>query len=101
MIQAIQKMQQCMATIDQGELKKLEQKAEEIDTELRDLCGQGERGQAQAEAVKFSKKMKHNPVLIQMNECSEITKGFVPEGTMKKRGELFDPSNGHVCDGMD
>jgi hypothetical protein len=100
MMQAVQEMQQCMAKVDQGELKKLEQETEEMEAEFRTLCEQGKRDKAQNEAIKFSKKLMTNPTLMQMKECAEITKGFVPEGAMEGDDEIFDPSKDHVCDDM-
>jgi len=99
MMQAMQEMQQCMTRVDQGELRKLEKETEGMEAELRSLCEQGKRDKAQEEAITFSKKMIKNPTLIQMKECGEIIKDFVPEGTMEE-DEIFDPSKGHVCDDM-
>ena len=100
MMQAVQEMQQCMVKVDQRELRKLEQETKEMEAEFRALCGQGERDKAQKEAIRFSKKMMMNPTLMQMKECGEITKGFVPEGAMEEQDETFDSSKDHVCDDM-
>ncbi len=100
MMQAMQEMQQCMVKVDQGELRKLEQETKEKEAEFRALCEKGERDKAQEEAIKFSKKMMANPALVQMKECGEITKDFVPEGAMEEQDETFDPSKDHVCDDM-
>ena len=100
LMQAMEEMQQCMAKVDQEELRKLEAEGEEMERELRKLCEQGNRDKAQKEAIKYSKKMMKNPALVQMKECTEITKGLMPEGSMPEEEDFgFDPSrDGHVCD---
>lgn len=100
MMQKMQEMQQCMAKVDQDELRKLQQEAREMEAEFRVLCKQGERDKVQKEAIKFSKKMMTNPAMKKMKECGEITKGLVPEGAKEDKDEYFDPSKGHVCDDM-
>ena len=104
MMQALQEMQQCMAKVDQEELRKFEQESEKMETKLKTLCGQGNRDEAQNVAIKFGKKMMTNPALVQMKECGEMAQGFVPEGAMggaEGMDEIFDPSKSHVCDNMD
>jgi len=100
MMQALQEMQQCMTKVDQEELRKFGQESEKMEARLQALCNRGDRDKAQNEAIKFSKKMMTNPTLIQMKECSEMAKGFVPQGTMEGMDEPFDPSKKHVCDNI-
>jgi protein tyrosine phosphatase (PTP) superfamily phosphohydrolase (DUF442 family) len=100
MMQALQEMQQCMAQVDQEELRKFEQESEKMEANVRALCAQGKRDQAQNEAIKFGEKMMTNPTLIQMKECGEKAKGLVPEGTIEGRDDAFDPSESHVCDNI-
>jgi len=98
MMQAMQQMQECMAQIDQSELAALEQQGEEMDAEIKALCAQGKRDEAQEQAIAYSRKMMKNPALQQMKKCGEITKGLVPEGSGPSVKQEFDPSRGHVCD---
>lgn len=100
MMQALQEMQQCMAKVDQEELRKVEQESEKMEANVRALCAQGKRDQAQNEAIKFGKKIMKNPTLIQMKVCGEKAKGFVPEGTIEGMDGTFDTSESHVCDNM-
>ena len=101
MMQALQEMQQCMAKVDQEELSKVGQESEKMEANIRALCTQGKRDQAQSEAIKFGKKMMKNPTLIQMKVCAEKAKGFVPEGTIDGMDGAFDTSGSHVCDNID
>ncbi|SEA80155.1 hypothetical protein SAMN05660420_03233 [Desulfuromusa kysingii] len=101
MMEALQEMQQCMATVDQEELRIFEQEAEEMEAMLQSLCQQGKRDQAQKEAIKFGKKTMKNPTLIKMQKCGEMAQGFVPEGAIEGMNDSFDPSKNHVCDDFD
>ena len=103
MMQVMQKMQECMAKVDQAALDELDQKSKEIDAELKTLCEKGKRDKAQKKAIAYSKEMLKNPALKQMRECGEMVKGMVPEGTMPSMAEDFDYSEdkGHVCDNLE
>ena len=98
MMQLMEKMQECMAKVDQSELEVLEKQSEELGAELESLCKQGKRKKAQNKAITFSKEMMNNQALKQMKKCGEITKGLVPEGATKSFEDEFDFSNRHVCD---
>lgn len=94
----MQEMQKCMSKVDQEEIKKLEQETDRMEAKFRTLCEQGKKDEAQEEAIKFGKKMMNNSAMVQMKECSEIAKRFVPKGAMKDDDETFDPEKHHVCD---
>lgn len=98
MMLLMQKMQQCMAKIDQAELSALEEQSENLGNELETLCKNGERKKAQKKAIAYSKKMMQNPALKQMKKCGEITKGLMPEGSTPSFEDDLDFSNRHVCD---
>lgn len=97
----MQKMQQCMAKVDQAELEKLEQDGKKFETTLKKLCKEGKRNKAQKMAITFSKQTKKNPALVQMKKCAEISKKMIPAGVMPEEEEKFDPSKGHVCDDIE
>ncbi len=99
MMQGMQKMQECMANVDQAELQNMESEAEEFSAEIQALCDQGKRSKAQKKAIKYSKKIMKNPAMKQMQKCGEMANEFIPahlqESTVE---EEFDFSNKHVCD---
>lgn len=98
-MKAMQKVQECMAKVDQSDLAALEQRGEEMEAEIKALCDQGKRDKAQKKAIAFSKEMMKNPALQQMKKCGEISKGMLPEGSVPEmEDDEFDPSKGHVCD---
>jgi len=102
MMVQMQKMQECMQNVDRGELQALEQRSDEMETEVKSLCESGKRDEAQKKAMSYAKEMMDNPALIQMKKCGEIAKGSIPPGMMSPEEEEgyedFDFSKHHVCD---
>lgn len=99
-MQVMQKMQECMAQVDQSAIKELEERTNEMEAEIKALCEQGEEKKAEKKAIAFSKEMLKNPSLVQMKKCGEMTKGILPEGTMPSMDNEFDYSEGNVCDDL-
>lgn len=98
MMQQAMKAQACMEKIDQAELKALEQRSNEFDTEVRALCAAGKRDKAQKKAIKFGKEMAKKPVLQEMKKCGELMQGEMPQMEMPLMDEDIDYSSQHVCD---
>lgn len=99
--QAMQEIMQCMSKIDQADLMALEEKSEQFDREMEELCSQGKRNKAQKKAVTYGKEIKKNPTLKQMMECGEINKKYgIPQGEDEASimDSDFDFSKDHVCD---
>ncbi len=102
LMQMMQKMQECMAKVDQQELERLGAEADTMEAELKELCAEGKRDKAQKTAIAYSKKIMNNPALKQMQECGEMTKGLIPQEEQEPSlAEEFDFSNRHVCDDME
>ncbi len=98
MMVLMQQMQECMAKVDQTLLADLEKKGEAFSKEVEELCARGERKKAQKKAIAFSKKMMKHPTILQMKECSKITKGLIPDEMVPSIDEEFDYSETQVCD---
>ena len=100
MMAQIQEMTACMQGIDQNEIKALEQDSKQFESEVKALCNEGKRDQAQQQAIKFSKKMMDAPALVAMQKCTEkmnaSMKGMMPN--MDPEEIAKDYSAGHVCD---
>lgn len=100
MMAHIQEMTACMQNIDQNEIKALEQDAEQFESEVKALCKEGKRDQAQQQAIEFSEKMMKAPALVTMQECTEkmtaSMKGMMPN--MDPEEIAKDYSDSHVCD---
>ncbi|GMT39330.1 MAG: hypothetical protein IEMM0001_0065 [bacterium] len=99
-MQQLQEMATCVATIDQNEMKALEKESNKFEAEVKGLCKSGKRDKAQKRALEFSKKIINSPALITMRKCTENVsaslKGMVPDLSAEKMAK--DYSNKHVCD---
>ena len=98
MMQQMQKMQTCMEDVDQEKLNQLEQRSQQIDAELKALCAEGKRDEAQAKAISFGKEFENDPTLQTMRKCSAMMEGMVPEMPYMETVEDKDYSGDHVCD---
>jgi hypothetical protein len=98
MMLLMQEMDKCMAQVDQAAMASFEKEAEQIDTELEQLCSKGDRDKAQKKAIAFGKKVMKNSAIIQMKKCAELTKGILPADATPNFDDDFDFSDEHVCD---
>ena len=101
MMQQMQNMQACVQNIDQAEMKSLEQRGRAMEKQVRQLCAQGKRDQAQSAAMDFAIQTANNPVVQEMKKCGEKMATFMPNmpqpHSFSSTEEL---RNRHVCDGM-
>lgn len=99
-MQQLQEMATCVATIDQNEMKALEKESNKFEAKVKGLCKSGKRDKAQKLAMEFSKKIINSPALTTMRKCTEnmsaALKGMVPDMSTEKM--VKDYSNKHVCD---
>ena len=87
MMQKMQEIQVCMSKVDLSQLASLEKETLRVKREVKEMCGQGKRDQADQEAKLFYDKVMKLPAIVQIKAC---TQGLVPE---------FDPEQRvHVCD---
>lgn len=100
MMQQAQKMQECMMNIDQEKLRKIEQRSKQLDAELKALCAEGKRDEAQAKAISFGVEMAEDPTLLEMRKCGEMYQGMAPKMPYMEQyqDDDEDRSNRHVCD---
>jgi len=93
MMQEMQKMQICMSKVDMSSLEKMQAEAIHIEKEVRQLCQNNQRTQAQNKAMAYAKKVMNMPAVLQIKECSKNT-------TMASMMEfdINDFKTKHVCD---
>jgi len=100
MMQQLQEMATCMASIDQKEMKALEKESKKFETKVKGLCKSGKRDEAQKLAIEYGKKVANSPEFITMRKCTEnisdALKGMVPDSSADKMAK--DYSKNHVCD---
>lgn len=102
MMQNMQKMQNCMANIDQNELEKLQARSEEFATSIKSLCKQGKRAEAQEKAMAYSKQFVNDKTMKAMQKCTDMAKDMMPVDTsmMFSEEEIEKGNAGHVCDSI-
>lgn len=100
MTQNAQKMQECMRNIDQDKLDAIDRLSEEKDDEIKALCAEGKRDEAQAKAMAFGEKMAKDPTMQEMRKCGELYKGMGPKTSLmdQYQKDEKDGSTHHVCD---
>ena len=96
MMEQMQQMQSCMADVDQDELKALEQRANQFEAEVKSLCNNGKRDEAQQKAFVFAKEIAKDPTIATMRKCGEMAQGTMPP--MPFEDQQDDGSEQHVCD---
>jgi hypothetical protein len=105
MMEQAQAMQKCMQSVDQAELEKFQQRAMEVNKEIKSLCAAGKRDEAQSLAISFGKEAAQNKAMQEMEKCGEMAKDFMPgmsEGMsdMPETHGDIDYSKQHVCDNL-
>lgn len=98
MMQQAQKMQTCMQGIDQSRLQEFEQRAQQVEAEVKSLCASDKRADAQQEAMAFGKEVSANPDIQKMVECSKMMSGMLPAMPYVEQASKTDKSATHVCD---
>ena len=98
MMQQMQGMQNCMQNIDQAAMEAFQQKAEQLNAEVKALCAAGQRDAAMAKAMAFGKEAAADPAMKQMQQCGQDLQDLLPNlpGAAHPRSEGGKP--GHVCD---
>lgn len=96
MMEQAQKMQACMQNIDQSRLPELERKARVMESEIKALCTQGKRDQAEQKAVDFAKEVAQDKDLQAMRTCGEMMQGVMPQ--MPPVDYERSAGNKHICD---
>jgi len=100
MMAQMQEMAACMQTVDQNEVKALEKNSKKFETEVKGLCSDGKRDEAQQRAIEFSKEVMSSQALTTMRKCTEnmstAMKGMMPN--MDPEEIAKDYSKRHVCD---
>lgn len=95
MMEQAQKMQTCMAEIDQAALERMKQESDALMSEVQALCRDGERDAAQDKALAWGKQVAKSDELQKMKKCGEMMQGAMPK-TPPSPDELAE--RGHICD---
>jgi proline racemase len=98
MMQQMQKMQECMQSIDQSEMKALEVRGNQMNAEVKALCAAGKRDEAEAKAIAFGQETAQSDALKKMAECGKGMEGMVPTPAVQPPPSQDGTPPRHVCD---
>ena len=99
MMEQAQKMQECMARIDQSAMEAQAAKAEKVHKEMKALCDAGKRDKAQNLAIDYGNEVSKSKVMKEMKKCSEMADGMMQQMPMMQ-DMTNNYENQHVCDGI-
>jgi hypothetical protein len=91
-----QKMQACMQNVDQSRLPELEQKSRAMEAEIKSLCAEGKRDQAEQRAIEFAMEVSQDKDIQTLRKCGEMMKGMMPQ--MPQFDYDRSTGNKHICD---
>jgi hypothetical protein len=98
MMQQAEKMQACMAGIDQSELEKFEQRAYQLQAKVEGLCASGKRDEARQAGIAFAREMSSNESIKKMQTCSKMMEGVMPGMPAMLQAPSSEGDNQHICD---
>ncbi len=96
LIQQAQQAQLCMQDIDTSVFDKMEKEGSQVESKVKALCANGQRGKAQKVAIDYSRKMMNSEEMKKVRECGESLRGMMPVMPYDNMEENF--KNKHVCD---
>ncbi len=97
MMQQMQQAQACIQKVDQNELKALEQRSNQFQAEVKSLCADGKRNEAQQKALVFGREIVKDPTMQAVKKCSEVVTVGMPEMPYTDPEKYL--AEHHVCDG--
>jgi hypothetical protein len=98
MMQQAEKMQACMAGIDQSDLEKFEQRANQMQARVDTLCASGKRDEAQKEGIAFAREVSSNESMKKMQTCGKMMEGTMPGMPTMPQDAPGESENQHICD---
>lgn len=104
MMQGAMEMQACLAQVDQAELNRLAEEAKGIESELKALCANQKRAEAQQKAMEYGLKFKNSPTMKQLMDCGEMANAMIPQVMAYMETHSADSETSttspipHVCD---
>lgn len=98
MMQGMEPMHECMAKLDQAALEQFGKEGEQMNAEVKALCTEGKRDEAQAKALEYGKKIANDPTMKAMAECGKQMQSAMPQMQSSAAPTPEELQNRHVCD---
>ncbi|MEJ2762308.1 MAG: hypothetical protein P8126_12530 [Gammaproteobacteria bacterium] len=98
MMENARKLEQCFKNIDRTALDKLEEEGRKVEAEVNDLCKAGRKGEAQAAAVAYDRKVNGSKEVKAFFKCSKMANGMMGNISRMMDESRQQLQNGNVCD---
>lgn len=98
MMQGMEAMHECMANLDQAALEQFGKEGEQMNSEIKALCADGKRDEAQDKAMEYGKKVASDPTMKAMAECGKKMQSAMPQMQQSAAPTPEELQNRHVCD---
>ncbi len=99
MMKNMQGIQMCMSKIDQSKLQAVAAKAQTTQTNIKNLCAQGNSAEAEKIAVAFAREIQGTPEMSALQNClkdlPEMMKGHIQGTDMAQLQKEFEQKN--IC----
>ncbi len=97
MMQQMQAAQSCMENVDQSRMRELEQRSRTMEAEVKSLCAEGKRSEAQKMAISYGKEIAEDRTVQELRKCGDMMKGSMPKMPYMNQPQERDSSQ-HICD---
>jgi hypothetical protein len=82
--------------MNEQDMQKLQHRSAQVEVEIKSLCAEGKRDEAQQQAISFGRDMVQAPTMQAMRTCGEMLKNLMP--MLPLLGQDSATPTQHVCD---
>lgn len=100
MMQKMQGLQNCMAKLDQTEMKAFQQKGMQINGEVKALCSAGKRDEAMERAITFSQEVASSKLMQEMKKCGDGMQSLISTFPKTLEQQSSGTDSKHICDSL-
>ena len=98
MMQNAQKMQECMADIDQSAMEDLAARGKKVEAEVKALCKAGKRDEAQNRAMAYGREVNASKEMQAMKKCGNMAQQMMKNSPWISNEDEKISGGSHICD---
>ncbi|MDX1698116.1 MAG: hypothetical protein R3308_07495, partial [Thiohalobacterales bacterium] len=84
--------------LDQSRLEAFQQRAEQVESEIKALCAKDERDAAESKGLAFAREVNSSPDIQMMRKCGEKMRGMMPQMQILAQVDSPETTGKHICD---
>ena len=88
----------CMEDVDEDKMKEFEKRSQEFEKEVKALCADGKRDEAEKKAAAYGKEIADDPTMKQIQKCSKMMDSMLSKMDFNLKDVDVDTADRHVCD---